>query len=124
SVSSRIASVPGAMSDLVTDRDDERDRPTAKGEVRNPTPGEPCPGAADRGSAHSATGPPKPRAAGPLPQLSLSGLLLGSPAEGDREGRASSWRTVPSGGLHRHHFDGDEPVGRPLLQPTWDGRAV
>lgn len=61
--------------------------------------------------------------AGPLPQLSLPGGLLGPPAPRDRQDRASPRRAVSAGGLHRDHADRDEPGRRPFLQPAWDGRA-
>jgi hypothetical protein len=43
---------------------------------------------------------------------------------GHRQGRASPRGPVPSGGLHRHQLDWNEPGRRPLLQRAWDGRAV
>jgi len=57
----------------------------------------------------------QPRTADSLSQLPLPGCLLGPAASGDREGRASSRRTLPPRGFHRHQLDRDKPGYRPLL---------
>src|SRR5438445_2002633 len=66
--------------------------------------------------ASPSSGSPAPRArtGGPV----LPAFALYGPA------RRSPRRTVSPGGLHRHYAHGDEPSGRPLLQPTRGGRAV
>src|SRR5205823_6365043 len=97
---------------------------TPTGPVRNSPAGQRCAGAADRGPAHPAAWPTELRAAGPLPQLSVPGRVLGPPATRDREGRASSWRAIPADRLHRHHADRHESSDRPLLQSARHGRAV
>jgi hypothetical protein len=51
--------------------------------------------------------PAQLRAAGPVSELRVSGGLLGPTATRDRQDRASSRRTLSSGGLHRHHLDRD-----------------
>ena len=73
--------------------------------VRHSTPGQPGAGAGHRGSPHPAAGPAESRPAGALPELPLSGRLVGSPPARDREGRASPRRVVPAGRLHCDHAD-------------------
>jgi hypothetical protein len=90
----------------------------------HPAPGQSGAGAENRGPAHPAPRPTKLRAAGPVSELPLSGGLLGPPATGDRQGRASPRGTLPPRGLHRHHLDRDEPGRRAFLQPAWHGGAV
>ncbi len=51
--------------------------------------------------------------------LSISATPGGSPPL-----RSRSRRTLSSGGLHRHHARGDEPSGRPLLQPARDEQSL
>jgi len=60
-----------------------------------------------RGSPHPAARPTQSRPTGALPELPLSGGLLGPPPTGDREGRASPRRVIPAGRLHRNHPDRD-----------------
>src|SRR2546425_1879097 len=62
--------------------------------------------------------------AGALPDLPLSGCLLGPSPARDREGRASPRRVVPAGRLHRDYADRDQSGRRPLLQRARDGGAV
>src|SRR2546427_1861857 len=61
---------------------------------------------------------------GPLPELPVSGHLLGPAARVIAKVEHTSWGTLSSGGLHRHHPDRDEPGCRPLLQPAGDSGAV
>jgi len=77
------------------------------GGVRHSTPGQSSAGAGHRGSPHPAAGPAPSRSAGALPELPLSGRLVGPPPARDREGRASSRRVIPAGRLHRDHPDRD-----------------
>jgi hypothetical protein len=64
------------------------------------------------------------RSAGPIPELRVSGRLVGPAATRDCQDRASPRQTVSPGALHRHYAHGDESGRRPLLQPAWDGGTV
>src|SRR4029453_12659885 len=54
-----------------------------------------------------ATRAAQPRPAGPLPELPLSGRVVGSASAGDRQGRAALGRALPSSRLHCHHAHPD-----------------
>src|SRR6202158_4235163 len=64
------------------------------------------------------------RSAGPIPELRVSGRLVGPAATRDCQDRASPRQTVSPGALHRHYAHGDASGRRPLLQPAWDGGTV
>src|SRR5262249_20403232 len=46
------------------------------------------------------------------------------PRRVSRQGRASRRRTLPSGGIHHHRVDWDEPGRRPPLKPAWHRQAM
>src|SRR5271157_2765472 len=76
--------------------------------VRDPAEGQCRAGATDRPPAETSRGPPLEAAEGLLPQLPVSGEVVGPRPAGGGEGRVARGGVVPSGGVR-----GDQPETPP-----------
>ena len=92
--------------------------------LRHPPQDQRGAGAEDRPLAQASRGSAVAQAEGLLPQLPLSGRVVGVCPPRGGQGGVARGRVVPARRLHRHQPEVALEEGRPLLQPAGYGGAV